>query len=109
MNSNLIITIARQYGCAGRHIGEELAKKLHYTRNHLYKLFKKEYGVSPSEYMMALRIEKAKMLFHDQTKTLSVSNVAYAVGFADPLYFSRIFRQRTGASPTEFKNNPTPL
>ena len=88
---------------------EELAKKLNYTRNHLYKLFKKEYGVSPSEYVMTLRIEKAKMLFRDHTKKLSVSDVAYAVGFTDPLYFSRIFHQKTGASPTEFKNNPTPL
>lgn len=84
---------------------EDLAKDSNYTRNHLYKLFKKEYGISPQEYLLTLRIEKAKMLLRDNTKNISVSDVASAVGFNDCLYFSRLFHKRTGVSPTEFKNN----
>lgn len=83
----------------------ELAKKYNYTRNYLYTLFKSEYGVSPQEYIVTLRIEKAKQLLLDETKSLLVSEVASAVGFNDCLYFSRLFHKRTGLSPTEFKNN----
>ena len=83
----------------------ELAKKFNYTRNYLYNLFKKEYGISPQEYLLDLRIEKAKTLFRDKTKRLSVNEVSSAVGFNDCLYFSRLFHKRTGVSPTEFRNN----
>ena len=87
---------------------EDIAKENNYTRNHLYKLFKKEYGISPQEYLLKLRIENAKLLLRDNTKSISVSDVAHAVGFTDCLYFSRLFRKRTGISPTEFKNNTLP-
>ena len=72
------------------------------SRNYLYTLFKREYGVSPKEYLMTLRIQKAKLLFSDQSQPLSVSEVAYAVGFNDPLYFSRVFRKITGTSPSNY-------
>lgn len=81
----------------------ELAQKNNYTRNYLYILFKKEYNVSPQEYLLTLRIEKAKLLLLDKTKDLSVNEVAFAVGFNDPLYFSRLFHKKTGLSPTKFK------
>lgn len=83
----------------------ELAQKNNFTRNYLYTLFKKEYNISPQEYLLSLRIDKAKLLLKDKTKELSVNEVAYAVGFNDPLYFSRIFRKKTGCSPTQFKNS----
>jgi two-component system response regulator YesN len=51
---------------------------------------------------MTLRIQKAKLLFSDQSQHPSVSEVAYAVGFNDPLYFSRVFRKITGTSPSNY-------
>ena len=83
---------------------DDLATQLGFTRNYLYMLFKKEYGVSPKEYLISLRIEKAKELLLDETKRLSVGEVAFAVGFGDPLYFSRVFRERTGCSPSAYKS-----
>lgn len=84
---------------------EEFAKKNSISRNYLYTLFKKEYGISPKEYLMNKRIEKAKQLLQDSSKNFSVSEAAFAVGFDDPLYFSRVFRKKTGYSPTKCKKD----
>ena len=81
---------------------EEFAIRSGITRNYLYTLFRKEYGVSPKEYLMDLRIEKAKLLLSDRAQHRTVSDVAYAVGFNDPLYFSKVFKSRTGKSPSSY-------
>lgn len=81
---------------------EAFAKKHGVSRNYLYTLFKKEYGVSPKEYLTQLRLEKAKRLLASETEHLSVSEVAFAVGFSDPLYFSRLFRKEVGVSPSKY-------
>ncbi len=82
---------------------DDLARENNYTRNYLYTLFKNEFDISPQEYLLSLRIEKAKSLLKDQSNKFSISETAYAVGFNDPLYFSRIFRKKTGLTPTEFR------
>lgn len=81
----------------------ELALEYNYTRNHIYKLFKTEYNMSPQEYLLSLRIEKAKQLLKDESENFSVSDISTMTGFNDPLYFSRIFRQKTGLSPTKYR------
>ena len=81
----------------------QLAQENYYTRNYLYSLFKKEFGISPQEYILELRIEKAKLLLRDTSRDISVAETAFEVGYSDPLYFSRIFHRKTGFSPTEFK------
>ena len=84
----------------------DLAANFHISRNYLYTLFKQEYGVSPQEYLISYRIEKAKKMFKSSISRLSVKEVAIAVGFDNPLYFSRLFHSRTGISPSEFKKQP---
>lgn len=83
----------------------ELALQLNYSRSHLYRIFKTSYGMSPNEYLINLRIEKSKALLDE----LSVSETAYSVGFNNPLYFSRIFHQKIGVSPTEYKKQRSQL
>ncbi len=82
----------------------DLAESFHYSRNHLYSIFKSEYGISPQDYLLNLRIEKAKQLLSREDMKLSVKEVAYAVGFRDQLYFSKLFKKRTGSSPLEFRS-----
>ena len=82
----------------------ELAREINFTRNYLYTLFKKEYNMSPQEYLMTLRIEKANQLLWDRTQNLSIYEIASLVGFNDALYFSKIFRKKTGLSPSKFRN-----
>lgn len=83
----------------------DLARQSNYTRNYLYKLFRKEYGLSPQEYLMNLRIEKAKLLLGNPKNHFTIGNIAAAVGFSDPLYFSKLFRKKTGKSPNEYRKN----
>ncbi len=82
---------------------EDIAKNNNISRNYLYTMFQKEFGVSPKEYLLSLRIEKAKDLLCDTSFDLTVGQIAFATGFTDPLYFSRIFRKKTGITPQQYK------
>ncbi len=79
---------------------EQLSKSLGYHRTHLSKMFKEAVGLSPMQFLMQIRLERAKSLLRSQW---SVEQVASSVGFADALYFSKQFRKRFGMSPTEFR------
>lgn len=80
---------------------QSMAHSLHYSRNYVYTQFKERYGVSVQKYLSSLRMEKAKELL-SQSGPVTVSEVASSVGYTDALYFSRVFHQSTGTSPTEF-------
>jgi AraC-like DNA-binding protein len=82
---------------------DSIADMFNYSRNHLYALFKKEYGVSPKEYLLNLRIEKAKQFLTDESIDFSIKEISYAVGFHDPFYFSKLFSNRVGISPLQYQ------
>jgi two-component system response regulator YesN len=69
--------------------------------SYLFRLFKKKMGVSPMRYRNIVRVDKAKLLLADQA--LSVDAVADRVGFEDPKYFARVFRDLAGMSPSAFR------
>ena len=54
------------------------------------------------EFLRTLRLKRAAQLLKRAAGT--VTEIAYAVGFANPSYFSKIFRQQFGQTPTEFAN-----
>lgn len=64
------------------------------------KIFKEITGTTPFEYLANIRISKAKELLHDGH---SVSDTATRVGFTDPAYFSRRFKQKEGISPLHYQ------
>lgn len=78
-----------------------LAEKFNLSESHFRKLFKGFTGLSPVEYRNGLRIEHAKELL--SRNTVSVSEVALAVGIEDQFYFSRIFKESEGVSPLRYK------
>lgn len=79
----------------------ELAKKHNISTSWLTRLFKKHLNMSPQQYLTKVRIEKAKLLL---SSTNSIKEIAFTVGYSDPLYFSRVFRKITGMSPSEYRN-----
>lgn len=79
-----------------------LAEKFGLVPSYLSKLFKTYKGMSPSEYLTALKIEKAKELLITQPNLLA-KEIAIQIGYSDPLYFSRIFKNETGIRPSEYK------
>lgn len=81
---------------------EDVAEYVGLDRKYLRNLFSKHLGVSTKEYLMNVRMEKAKELLISEE--ISVSEIAEAVGYTDPLAFSKIFRTHVGMSPVEFRS-----
>ena len=79
----------------------ELAKIGNLSVSRFEHLFKEETGISLGAYRQRLRIENAKNLL--TSTDLTVSEISELVGFGDSLYFSRIFKSKTGLSPTEYR------
>ena len=66
-------------------------------------MFKDRMGMSPMHYLNYQRIEKAKDFL--LSNSMTISNISRLVGFDDPLYFSRVFKKYTGASPQAYYQN----
>ncbi len=81
---------------------ERIAGYVGISRKYLYAIFKNTLGVSPKDYMINYRIDKAKEFLHNES--LSVGSVAYSVGYDDSLNFSKMFKSKTGMSPSEYRN-----
>lgn len=88
---------------------DDFIKTLPLNYDYVRKLFKKEIGVNPREYLEGLRMELAAKLLSsgvsNKYSNYTVSQVAEACGFTEPLYFSRVFKKRYGVAPSEFKNS----
>lgn len=85
---------------------EDSLKKLPLNYDYMRKLFKKEIGLTPHEYLTSKRMELAFSLLtsgvSNRYSNYSVSQVAEACGFAEPLYFSRVFKKYYGKSPSDY-------
>ena len=80
---------------------EELARSCRMSTSHFIHQFKDFTGFSPHTYQIRLRLERAKELMI--STTMNISEIAFAVGYDNPLYFSRLFRRHTGLSPSEYR------
>lgn len=78
------------------------ADELHLSANYFGDLVKKETGKSAQEYIQNKVIDAAKEKIFDATK--SVSEIAYELGFKYPQHFTRLFKQKTGMSPVEYRS-----
>lgn len=83
----------------------DIAAMEHLTPFHFSRLFKQQHGVSPHQYLVQARIEKAIELLRDPRRT--VSDVALAVGFADHSHFIRHFKRLTGTTPRALQQERT--
>lgn len=79
----------------------ELARNAGYSVDHFSRIFLKTIGVRPQDYIINAKIERARQLLGESD--LTIGNIAEVVGFQDIFYFSRQFKLKTGATPTEFR------
>lgn len=79
----------------------ELADYVGVNRSYLASSFKKATGYSPKEYLLSLRMEKAKSLL--EKTDMPINAVAHSVGYSDQLAFSRMFKEYAGISPKAFR------
>jgi AraC family transcriptional regulator len=80
---------------------DQLAGAACLSKYHFLRLFRQVMGVSPHQYIQQLRLEKAKQLL--QHTALPVQDMAELLGFENSQSFSRLFRQRTGLYPTQYR------
>lgn len=80
----------------------ELADYVGVNRSYLASSFKKATGYSPKEYLLSLRMEKAKSLL--ETTDMPVNGISNSIGYGDQLAFSRMFKRYTGVSPTVYRD-----
>jgi AraC-like DNA-binding protein len=82
---------------------EDLAKHLNLHRSYLSHCFKRTYGMSPSDYLIRIRIREARRLLMETD--LSIENISQQLGFYSAGHFSRTFRSIMGISPLQFRKD----
>ena len=110
------ISVNRQCAAVRRYIDlhfkesltlEQLAQEAHMNKYYLSHAFKREYGVSPINYMISRRIEESKYLLAETD--LSMSQISQLLGFSSLSYFSQVFRRTQSISPKEYRQGTNVL
>lgn len=81
----------------------DIAHDVGIDRSYLSKLFKQSLGVSPQEYLIQYRMDQACLLLSDASN--KIASIATAVGYPDPLAFSKMFRKYKGKSPSDYRKD----
>ena len=80
---------------------EEICRSLGVSKVQLYRKVKALLNSNVNEYILSVRLQRAKYLL--QHEDLSVAEIAYQTGFASPAYFSTVFKNHEGISPSAYK------
>lgn len=81
----------------------DIAEYIGITRSYLFNIFKTNLNISPKDYLLRYRMNKAKKFL--ETTTDSIQQISENVGYTDPLSFSKMFRHCTGISPSQYRKN----
>jgi AraC-like DNA-binding protein len=81
----------------------DIARKLGLDSSYFIRVFKRVTGTTPLSYFLGLKMDTAKHLLLDGSRT--VRSVAELLGFQDELYFSRLFKRRIGVSPSAYRSS----
>lgn len=81
---------------------EGLAKLANMSESHFIRVFKKETKLTPINYLIKVRINKAKKMLRDKTK--NITEIALKCGFDSTSHFSSCFANQFGSTPTEYRN-----
>ncbi len=80
---------------------QDIAAELQVSYAWFRKMFKLYTGMAPQQYLIQLKIEKAKLLLNNLNK--SVKEIAYELNFEYPLNFSKLFKEKVGLSPGQYR------
>ena len=82
---------------------EELAEMSCLSKNHLIRVFKKEIGTTPNQYVTRMKVERAMVML--ATGDTPIKNIALMLGYDDNSYFIRTFKKETGQTPQQYRDN----
>lgn len=80
---------------------DQLAQLAHLNKYYLAHTFRREFGVSPINYLISRRIEESRFLLRETDHTLTL--ISQMLGFSSLSYFSQCFRRVEGISPMEYR------
>ncbi|MNH93231.1 putative response regulatory protein [compost metagenome] len=80
----------------------DIGKEVYLTPTYVSLLYKQETGRTINDYVTQVRIKRAKELLHDPQNKFY--DVCYAVGYADPSYFTKLFKKMTGVTPSAYRD-----
>lgn len=83
------------------HTTEALASRCNLSPYYFIHKFKKIVGQSPQKYLTYIRMEKAKKMLVESD--MHIADIAYVVGYQNPLYFSKAFKRHTGITPSKYR------
>jgi len=87
-----------------KHISlDDIASHINLSKSQLNLIFKEKTGLSPVQFFIRLKIQKACRLLN--LTDLQINEIAIKVGYEDPYFFTRIFRKIMGVSPSQYRNN----
>jgi AraC family transcriptional regulator len=78
----------------------DLAKLASMSESHLSRSFRQSVGISPYQYVMQQRVERAKQLLETG---IAISTIALDCGFANQTHLTKVFRQMTGMTPKGYQ------
>ncbi len=97
-----VITFMREHATGSHDLGK-LAESAGLSIPHFSALFRKQTGTSPIHFLARLRMQRACELL-DSTKD-PIATISRAVGYENPLYFCRLFRQHVGMAPSQYRKH----
>ncbi len=81
----------------------DFATKYFFTKEYISKTYRKIYNIGIYEYVLKLRMERAKKLLEENS--LKISEISLRLGYSNNNYFSKAFKSYYGVSPSDFQNN----
>lgn len=80
---------------------EDLGASMNFRHSQFFARVKEVTGMAPGEYIKQIKMKRATELLADET--MNISDVAFRLGFSDPLYFGRCFKQHYGMTPSQYR------
>lgn len=80
---------------------KELSKLVYLSESQVIRIFKRDLGKTPYEYIIDLKLNRAKNLLINTN--LMIKQIAFELGFSDEHYFSYLFKEKTGKTPSQFR------
>lgn len=94
-------SIRQNFGNANYEL-DEMLRTLPYCPDYLCRIFRREVGMTPHKYLISLRLQAAADMLCSVYPEGGITEVSRSCGFKNPLYFSRMFKQKYGVSPKEY-------
>ena len=82
---------------------DDICKAFHYSKNYVIRIFNKEFGISPVQYINEMKLRRAMYLL--ETTSKPIGEIATVCGYADYAYFYKRFTRKVGTSPQKWRKH----